>query len=293
MLFGFLAGLSILAGALAFGHVPLHLIFNVEAILIVIGGTITATLVSFNQQTLVHAFRAFKSCFHKNTLSPEYCLDMVIEISNFVRTEDLLALQPLIESIDSPFLRKGLKLVIDNRSETFIQSSLTTEIETVYREQLDNARVFETAGGFAPTMGIIGAVIGLIYVAQSFENPAQLGEGVASAFSATLYGVALSNLFLLPIASKLKQRARDEWFIKTLLLEGIMSIQAEDHPFVLEEKLTAFVSKTALTDSQDAFNKPYGTGPDAFDIMGGAGFDESDAYSNRQYEPAMDDYNRF
>ena len=174
MLFGFLAGLSILAGALAFGHVPLHLIFNVEAILIVVGGTITATFVSFNQQTLVHAYRAFKSCFKQNTLSPEYCLDMVIEIANFVRTEDLLALQPLIDSIDSPFLRKGLKLVVDNRSETFIQSSLTTEIETAYREQLDNARVFETAGGFAPTMGIIGAVIGLIYVAQSFENPAEL-----------------------------------------------------------------------------------------------------------------------
>jgi chemotaxis protein MotA len=186
-----------------------------------------------------------------------------MEVVGFVRDEGILALQPIIDSIEIPFFRKGLQLVLDNRSEKFIRDSLSTEIEVCYRESLDHARVYETAGGFAPTMGIIGAVIGLIHIVQSSQNPATLGQGVASAFSATLYGVAFSNLFLLPIAGKLRQQARDEWFMLTLLLEAVLSIRSGEHPMIIEERLNAFMSGSAMAgESRPA--KQYATRPDMY-----------------------------
>jgi chemotaxis protein MotA len=186
-----------------------------------------------------------------------------MDVVGFVRDEGILALQPILDSIEIPFFRKGLQLVLDNRSEKFIRDSLSTEIEVCYREGLDQARVYETAGGFAPTMGIIGAVIGLIFIVQTSQDPSKLGQGVASAFSATLYGVAFSNLFLLPIAGKLRQQARDEWFTLTLLLEAVLSIRSGEHPMIIEERLNAFLSGSAhnLTTEQRS-GKQYASRPD-------------------------------
>jgi len=257
-------GLIILAAAMALGHVPLSTLLNPEALLIVFGGTVTATMVGFHQKTISGAWAALRDSNPESRMSPPEAAAYVMDVVMFVRDEGILAIQPLLDQIELPFLRKGLMLVLDNRSEQFMRDSLSTELEVVYRESMDYARVFETAGGFAPTMGIIGAVIGLIYVVQTFHDPSQLGKGVANAFSATLYGVALSNLFLLPLAAKLRQRARDEWFIRTLLLEAILSIRSGEHPMIIEERLNSFSSKPSKDDWL-AIRKPakkgYATGP--------------------------------
>lgn len=257
-------GFVILAAAMALGHVPIATLLNPEALLIVFGGTFTATMVGFHQKTIAGALAALRNSNPESRMSPTETTNYVMDVVMFVRDEGILAIQPMLEDIELPFLRKGLMLVLDNRSEQFVKDSLSTELEVVYRESMDYARVFETAGGFAPTMGIIGAVIGLIYVVQAFHDPAQLGKGVANAFSATLYGVALSNLFLLPLAAKLRQRARDEWFIRTLLLESILSIRSGEHPMIIEERLNAFTSKSSKDDWL-AIKKPakkgYGSSP--------------------------------
>lgn len=238
---GLAIGLVILVLALILGHVPIETLLSPEAIIVVFGGTLTATLVSFDASTLRSAWRAMQDAFTDNRMSTAQHVNYVMDVARFVRAEGILALQTLLPGIELPYLRKGLSLVVDNRPEQFVRESLSTEAEVIYREELDHARVFETAGGFAPTMGIIGAVIGLIYVVQSFDDPKTLGQGVASAFSATLYGVAIANLFLLPIAGKLKQRAREHWFHHALMLEAITSIHREEHPLVLEEKIEAFL----------------------------------------------------
>ena len=239
---GLSLGLVILVAALILGNVPMDTLLNPEAILIVFGGTITATLVSFNIETLKAAFGALGRQSKESRMRPTEIASYMMEVVNFVRDAGVLALQPILESVEFPFLKKGLCLVLDNRSEKFIRDSLSTEIEVSYRETMDHAKVYETAGGFSPTMGIIGAVIGLIYVVQSFKDPAQLGHGVAAAFSATLYGVALSNLFLLPLAGKLRQQAREEWFLKTMILEGVLSLRAGEHPYILQERMNAFLA---------------------------------------------------
>jgi chemotaxis protein MotA len=255
-------GLVILAGALILGHVPPQSLLNPEAILIVFGGTLAATIVSFKQEILWRALRALRESGRDEACNdlPE-TVSYVMDVVGFVRDEGILALQPIIESVEIPFFRKGLKLVLDNRAERFIRDSLTTEIEVNFREQMDHARVFETAGGFAPTMGIIGAVIGLIYTVHSFTDPGALGKGVAAAFSATLYGVAASNLFLLPIAGRMRQRAKDEWFLRSLLLEAVLSIRAGEHPMLIEERLTAFISPNAQQGEAARLPKSYASAP--------------------------------
>lgn len=239
---GLVFGLVIIVAGILMGHVPINTILNPEAILIVFGGTLTATLVSFDQNTLNRSIDAMVQCFYKQQLTISECVTYMMDVVGYVRKQGMLSLNATLNQIDIPFLKKGLSLVIDNRDEQFIRNSLSTELEVVYREEMDYARVFETAGGYAPTMGIIGAVIGLIHVVSSFDDPAQLGVGIAQAFGATLYGVALANLLLLPIAGKLKQKARDQWLMKTLLLEGIISLRNGEHPYLVEEKLTAFLS---------------------------------------------------
>jgi chemotaxis protein MotA len=259
---GLVLGLLILGAALVLGHVPLSTLLNPEALLVVFGGTLTATLVSFHVPTLKMALNALRGGSAESRLETRKTIQYVLEVVGFVRDEGILALQPIIDSIEIPFLRKGLQLVLDNRSEQFIRDSLSTEIEVCYRESQDCARVYETAGGFAPTMGIIGAVIGLIHIVQAAHQPAILGQGVASAFSATLYGVALSNLFLLPIAGKLRQRARDEWFMLTLLLEAVMCIRAGEHPMIIEERLNAFLSGSDTLTVPRVNRKSYADRPD-------------------------------
>ncbi|HEY9746873.1 MAG TPA: MotA/TolQ/ExbB proton channel family protein [Oculatellaceae cyanobacterium] len=258
---GLLLGIVVLAAALALGRVPLSTLLNPEALLVVFGGTLTATLVGFHPKTIWGAWFALRENSPESRMSPQEAIAYVMDVVMFVRDEGILALQSMLDEIELPFLRKGLMLVLDNRSERFVRDSLSTELEVAYRTSLDHARVFETAGGFAPTMGIIGAVIGLIYVVQAFQNPGQLGKGVASAFSATLYGVALSNLFLLPLAAKLRQRAKDEWFIRTMLLEAVLSIRSGEHPMLVEERLNAFASGVSTKENGRAMAKNYATSP--------------------------------
>lgn len=264
-IFGLIMGVAILGLALILGEVPLTTLLKPEALLIVFGGTLTAVMVSFPTKTLLQAFRAVRQCFYLETYTIEDCVQYLTDIAGFARSQGLLPLQRMMHTIEIPFLRKGLALIVDNRPESFIRESLATELEISYRDQMDFARVFEAAGGYAPTMGLIGAVIGLIHVVQIFHDPVALAQGVAGAFSATLYGVALSNLFLLPMAGKMKQRARQDWFKKTLLLEGLMSIRDGEHPLILEEKLFAFVDETpqatTATSPSHGHNANYATPP--------------------------------
>jgi chemotaxis protein MotA len=257
-------GLAILALALLIGHVPLETLLNPEALLVVFGGTLAATMVSFSRASIWRALGALRGgAQHEGASDIRQTVAYVMDVVNFVRDEGILALQPVIDSIEIPFLRKGLMLVLDNRTEKFIRESLSTEIEVIYREDMNHARIFETAGGYAPTMGIIGAVIGLICVVQSFQDPSQLGKGVASSFSATLYGVALANLFLLPLAGKLRQRAREDWFIRTLLLEAILSVRLGEHPLLVEERLNAFAASARQENALQTV-KPYATGRESY-----------------------------
>lgn len=244
ILAGFGAGIMILALALLLGHVPIATLLHPEALLIVFAGTLTTTVAGAGWPASLRALRAlFYPGGVEGHLSPQQAIDQAMDVATFVRDEGILALQPVVDSVDLPFFRKGLLLALDNRPVKFIRDSLSMEMEIRHRQGLDEARVFEIAGGYAPTMGIIGAVIGLVCVLQGLGAPSlssPMGRDVAGAFIATLYGVAFANLFLLPAAARLRQRARDEWRIRALLLEAILGICTGEHPLLLEERLNVF-----------------------------------------------------
>lgn len=238
---GFMLGISILAASLFWGGVPANIIFQPEAILIVIGGTLTSLLIGFSFEEINHAFASIKKTFKKEELLPEEIVEYITDAAVYIRTKGILAVQPLLNHIDIPFLQKGLQFVVDNQSTDYIRTQLITDMEVQYRQNKNNSKIFESAGGFAPTMGIIGAIVGLIQVMNMFHSPEQLGHGVASAFIAILYGVGAANLFLLPIAGKLKQRAKHDMFLKSIMLQGIISISEGENPTIVREKLEAYL----------------------------------------------------
>lgn len=242
---GFLLGLLTLLAALFWGGVPIPVIFQPEAILIVLGGTLTALLISFSFQEINRAFASLGKAFKEEEITTDEIADYLIDASVYIRTKGLLAVQPLLSHVDIPFLQRGLQMIVDNQSVDYLKTQLITDMEVQHRAEVQCAKVFEAAGGFAPTMGIIGAIVGLIQVTNMFNSPDQLGHGIASAFIATLYGVGIANMFLLPIAGKLMHRAKSELFFKSMMLQGLIAIREGENPSIIKEKLEAYLQPSA------------------------------------------------
>ncbi|MDX2084723.1 MAG: MotA/TolQ/ExbB proton channel family protein [Candidatus Melainabacteria bacterium] len=238
---GVLLGVAVLLAAFQLGGIEWQALIQPEAWLIVFGGTCTSLMVSFSWETIAGTLQSVGRCFRRDGDTLALLIDDLTAMAAFVRREGTLALEPFASQVTQPFLRKGLLLLVDQTPPLVLRETLATDLEVHHREQLEQVRVLEAAGGYAPTMGLIGALIGLIHVVQSFENPTALGQGVASAFSATLLGITVANLLLLPLATKLRQRIRTDWMKNTLMLQGLISIQAGEHPLVLEEKLRSFL----------------------------------------------------
>src|SRR5256885_9998291 len=165
----------------------------------------------------------------------------MVSFAGRARREGLLALEDEIAEIEDAFTRKGLQLVVDGTDPELIREILENEIDGMAARHAQGAAPFEKAGGFAPTIGIIGTVMGLIHVLQNLSSPDTLGPAISGAFIATLYGVASANIVLLPMANKLKLLSHEEQELRTLALEGILAVQAGDNPRVVADKLLAFI----------------------------------------------------
>jgi len=161
------------------------------------------------------------------------------------RKDGLLALETSIKKVQDPFLRKGLQLVVDGTEPKLTREILEIEIEHKEEYNLTSAKVFESAGGYSPTIGILGAVMGLIHVMENLSDPQKLGAGIAVAFVATIYGVGAANLVYLPLAGKMKLRIREEVIMQDMIIEGLIALSEGENPRRVEEKLVGF-----LRDSQ-------------------------------------------
>ena len=235
-----LAFVAILGGNyLEGGHAAALL--NGPAAVIVIGGTLGAAFI----QTPLPVFKRSLAILRWIILPPPNRLQQgiaqVINWSTVARKEGLLGLESIADAEPDPFARKGLQLRVDGSEPEALRSIL--EVEMVTRENYDlaAAKVFESMGGYSPTIGIIGAVMGLIHVMGNLADPSLLGRGIAVAFVATIYGVALANLFLLPVANKLKSVVMQQSSYQEMLLEGLMSIAEGENPRSIEMKLEGFV----------------------------------------------------
>lgn len=235
-----IALLAILGGNwLEGGHVASLL--NGPAMAIVLGGTIGAILLQTPIPIFVRAMRMSGSVFRPPKLPVDETIEKIVEWSKIARRDGLLGLENATSNEKDRFIRKGVDLLVDGNEPELIRSMLEVELDSRESKDLQATRVFESMGGYAPTIGILGAVMGLIHVMQNLGDPEKLGGGIATAFVATIYGVGLANLFLLPFANKLKNQIAQRTLYLEMVIEGIVSIAEGENPRHIETKLQGFV----------------------------------------------------
>ena len=231
---------GLLLGALMEGS-AIGAFFNVPAALIVLGGTFGVTLAA----TSMEAMRRIPALYRRAMSSerPDLAgrVEQMVSLADRARRDGLLALESEIDELDDDFTRKGLQLVVDGTEPELVLQVMENEIDGSSARHAIGRAVFEKAGGFAPTMGIIGTVMGLVHVLENLDAPETLGPAISGAFIATLYGVASANVVFLPVASKLRQISDAEMALRELTIEGVLAIQAGDNPRIVADKLMAFV----------------------------------------------------
>ncbi|MFM7295762.1 MAG: flagellar motor protein [Planctomycetota bacterium] len=240
-LIGMLVALvAILGGnALEGGH--LGSVVGGPAALIVLGGTIGAVIVQYPFDTLKASIRAAAQTFKKPAHEPSALIEEIVGYANQARRDGILALEKVAAGASDPFLAKALMMAIDGADSNALRD--TMEISILMREEHgeDAAKVFEAAGGFCPTIGIIGAVLGLIHVMSNLADINAVGHGIAAAFVATIYGVGAANILFLPIAGRIKLQVREEVNLLQLSLMGVLAIQEGMNPKLVRERLQAFI----------------------------------------------------
>jgi chemotaxis protein MotA len=216
-------------------------ILQLTAAVIVFGGTAGAVLVSFSARDVQAACRSLRRVFIDEEPPLDLTVQQVLQFSHKARKHGILGIEEDLAALPDPFLRKGLTMAMDGVKPKDLREAL--ELESINREEIDEApaRVFEAAGGYSPTIGILGAVLGLIHVMENLSDPTRLGGGIAVAFVATVYGVGAANLIFLPASAKLRVRARDAARRRELAIEGVIAIQEGQNPRLIEEKLRGMI----------------------------------------------------
>jgi chemotaxis protein MotA len=230
-----IVGGSILKGAGLSG------LWSPAAFVIVIIGTFAAILLQTPLSSFRRALAILPWVFRPPPHDPKALIARMVEWSTLARKQGLLALEPLLEQQHDPFLRKGLQMVVDGMEPEVIRQMLEIESHAQTRRDIAAAKVFEGMGIYAPTLGIIGAVMGLMAVMKNLADPSKLGHGIAAAFTATIYGIASANLAFLPISSKLKGIVHRQEVEREMLIEGLLSIAEGENPRNIESRLSGFV----------------------------------------------------
>lgn len=216
-------------------------LFQLTAFLIVMGGTLGAIMLQNPLPVFLRGIRMLKWAFVPPQQEADHLIQQVTAWSNTARRGGLLALEPALEDLDDPFAKRGLQMLIDGAEPEALRETLQVEVDAYEAQQRLAARIWESAGGYSPTIGILGAVLGLIHVMENLTNPGKLGAGIAVAFVATVYGVGFANLFFLPVANKLKNVINREIVMREMLIEGLIGVANGENPRLIERRLQGFL----------------------------------------------------
>ncbi|HZO91287.1 MAG TPA: flagellar motor protein [Chthonomonadaceae bacterium] len=231
-----------LIGSLLMEGGEIKALINLPAALLVFGGTFGAATVSFKMSQIASLPGVLTQAFTAKTYDIAAIIQTMVRFAERARREGLLVLEEDARKLNDEFLQRGMRLAIDGTEPELVREILTTEIHFLQAQHRVGENIFTTLGGFAPTLGIIGTVMGLIHMLANLSDPAKMGPLIAGAFIATLYGVSSANLIFLPIGNKLKARSAEEIVVREIMVEGILAIQAGDNPRIVEEKLKAFLT---------------------------------------------------
>lgn len=240
-IFGVVLGFAAIIGGNYLEGGSFSALINVPAAVIVFGGTLGAAMLQTPWLGMRLALSRLSWVFAPPSFAFRQGIDKVVRWAVAARKEGLLGLESVAETEGNLFARKGLQLLVDGSEPESIRNVMEVESIVLEQRDVDAAKFYESMGGYAPTIGIIGAVMGLIQVMSNLSDPSKLGSGIAIAFVATIYGVGFANLLLLPIASKLRALARAEALFRDLIIEGIISIAEGENPRAIELKLNGFL----------------------------------------------------
>lgn len=228
--------------------------WNAPSVLITIGGAIMATFIGNKFESIMSAVKATGVIFKPPVLDPTGAIDKIVSLANTARKEGVLALEDSTEVMDDQFLKKGIMLIVDGTDPELVKGIMETELAYIDERHGDNASVYEFLASQGPAWGMIGTLIGLILMLLKMDDPAALGPNMAVALITTFYGSMMANFLCTPIANKMKSISKEEVLLKTVLIEGMLSIQAGENPRIIEEKLKSFLSP-AIRDTVGAETK--------------------------------------
>lgn len=235
-----MASVAVFGGAIAKGS-GIAALWDIAAFTIVIIGTFAAGFIQTQLKNFLHALSMLRWFLIPPTVNNQDAINRILDWSQIARKEGLLGLEIVAEQETDDFALKGLQLLVDGSEPETIRNILEVDLNTKETHDEAGAKVWESMGVYAPTMGIIGAVMGLIAVMQDLEDPSALGAGIATAFVATIYGIASANLFFLPVASKLKSLIADQTTYREMMIDGLVSIADGENPRNIETKLNCYV----------------------------------------------------
>ncbi len=261
-LLGVLFGvLSIICGAF-FDHVPLSSLLNLTAFVIVLCGSFAAGMVHFGAGSLVNGLKSVVWLVKPPRTDLHKFINQVAEWSTLARSQGTLALENVLPEVEDPFQRQGLQMIVDNTSPEDFGAILGVMEDKIGRTQSMAGEVWEALGGYSPTIGVMGAVMGLIHVMMRLDHPSELGEGIATAFIATVYGVGFANLIALPMGAKLKQLAKELERERHVVIQGFMLLAEGKPGIVIRQNLQSFLedkkqkAKDGGDEALDAATQP-------------------------------------
>jgi len=226
---------------------------NAPSLMIVGGGTMGATLLAYPLGDVLSVFKVAKNVFTHRSQPVGELIPMIADFAKKARQEGILSFESQLSEIEDPFLVRGIQMAIDGMETSAIEEVMSTEIMYVEERHRLGSDIFSTMGTFAPAVGMLGTIIGLVQMLMQMEDPSQIGAPMAVALLTTFYGTLLANLVFIPVAGKLKTRSKQELLFKQMVLEGVISIQSGDNHRVVEQKLKAFIApKARLTADREA-----------------------------------------
>lgn len=244
---GVVIALGSIAGGQALEGGHLGSIMQLTAFIIVIGGTLGAICIQNPLSVVLKAFGALSLTIASPRVDNKGTINLILELANISRKQGLLALEGKLKDIKDPFMKKGIQLIVDGTEPKAVIEILEIEVEHHEEQGVLAAKVWEAAGGYAPTVGILGAVLGLIHVMENLADPSKLGSGIAVAFVATVYGVGAANLFFLPMANKIKLKLKEEAGSRNLMIMGLAGLAQGENPRLLQEKLEGVLPHSERT----------------------------------------------
>jgi len=237
---GVISAFGLMCIAISMGG-GIQLFINIPALMIVVGGTLGATMINYPVKDVLGVFKVVKKALFAKKISVTELIKRFVTFAKKSRKEGILALEGDIKDVNDEFLRKGVQLAIDGLEPQEISEILETEIDFVRSRHQLGAEIFTTMGTFSPALGMIGTLIGLVQMLQTMDDASKIGPAMAVALLTTFYGSIMANIVCLPIAGKLRTRSKEEVLTKEMAIQGIASLSNGDNPRILEQKLQAFI----------------------------------------------------